>query len=170
MSGNQVSKSRTFGTDLQKFSKDLIKSLSNFKFSKELSDDNYISWSQAVSELLQYIDLDSFIQCPDHQEASLTPAENRKTQFIVTTFILNHLNSNNNLRTRNHLTDPSDPRVLIYDPHKCWVFLRNRHAKITEVKPTMVTKALYSCTIQRNDSLSEYLDKFENLIWEFYLY
>lgn len=164
------SDSRTFGTAIQKFSKDLIKSLSNFKFSDELTDDNYVSWSQAVSELLQSIDLDLFITSSDHVDPSLSSQENQKTRFIVTMFILNHMDSNNNLRERNHLSDPNDPQVLVYDPAKIWSFLKNRHAKITEVKLSVVTKALYSCTIQRSDSLSSYLDKFENLIREFFLY
>lgn len=161
---------RTFGTAIQKFSKDLIKSPGNFKFSDELTDDNYVSWSQAVSELLQSIDLDSFVTTQDYIDPSFSHAENKKTRFIVTMFILNHLDSNNNLRSRNFLSDPNDPHVLLYNPCKLWAFLKNRHAKITEVKLSVVTKALYSCTIHRNDSLSSYLDKFENLIREFYLY
>lgn len=51
MSSRPPAEVRAFGTDLQKFSKDLIKSLSNFKFTEELTDGNYVSWSQAVSEL-----------------------------------------------------------------------------------------------------------------------
>lgn len=162
--------SRPFGSELQRFSNDLIKSLSNFKFTEELSDENYISWSQAVSGLFRSIDLDHFITVPNHKESYLTDAQNHKTSFIITTFILNHLDSNNNLRARNHLTDPSNPHELVYDPFKCWTFLRDRHAKITEVKLLVVTKALYSCTIHRSDTLSGYLDKFENLIREFYLF
>lgn len=167
---NISSETRVFGTAIQKFSKDLIKSLGNFKFSDELTDENYVSWSQAVSELLQSIDLDLFITSQDYIDPSLTPLENEKTRFIVTMFILNHLDSNNNLRTRNHLSDPKDPHVLIYDPCKTWSFLKKRHAKITEVKLSVVTKALYTCTIHQNDTLSSYLDKFENLIRQFYLY
>lgn len=164
MSQSPEPDTRTFGTAIQKFSKDLIKSLSNFKFSDELTDDNFVSWSQAVSELLQSIDLDLFITKEKHVDRNLSELENQKTRFIVTTFILNHLDGSNNLQSRNHLSDPDDPQVLIYDPHKLWTFLKNRHAKITEVKLTVVTKALYACNIQRNDSLSNYLDKFENLI------
>lgn len=57
----------------------------------------------------------------------------------------------------------------MYNPVKCWIFLRDRHAKITEVKISFVTEALYACTIHRSETLSGYLDKFENLIREFYL-
>lgn len=167
---NPVTTSTLYGTDIQKFSKDLIKSLSNFKFSDELTDSNYISWSQAVFELMLSIDLDPFITKPNHEEPSLSSTENSKTRFIVTTFILNHLDANNNLQTRNHLSNPSDPHSLIYDPHKCWTFLKNCHAKITEAKLTAVTKALYAIKIQRNDTLSEYLDRFENLIQDFYVF
>lgn len=167
---DQITTTSSYGTEIQKFSKDLIKSLSNFKFSDELTDSNYISWSQAVFELMLSIDLDSFITKPNHSEPSLSAAENSKTRFIVTTFILNHLDANNNLQSRNHLSDPSDPHSLIYDPHKCWLFLKNRHAKSTEAKLTAVTKALYAIKIQRNDTLSDYLDRFENLIREFYLF
>lgn len=58
----------------------------------------------------------------------------------------------------------------MYSPLKVWSFLKNRHAKITEVKLTAVTKALYSSKIQRLESLSNYLDRFKNLVREFYLY
>lgn len=94
----------------------------------------------------------------------MSEQENKKTRFIITTFVLNHLDSNNNIQARNHLSDPSDPHTLIYDPHNIWTFLKNRHAKITEVKLTAVTKALYASKIQKSDSLSNYLDRFENLI------
>ena len=170
MNDSGSSESRSFETAIQKYSKDLIKSLSNFKFSEELTDENYILWSQAVSELLQSIDLDSFITVDNHNNSFLSAAKNLKTRFIVTMFILNHLDSNNNLQARNHLSDPNDPQILVYDPYKIWIFLKNRHARITEVKLSVVTKALYACAIGRNDTLSAYLDKFENLIREFYLY
>lgn len=38
------------------------------------------------------------------------------------------------------------------------------------MKLAALTKALYACTIHRTDTLSGYLDKFENLIREFYLF
>lgn len=169
MNKNPASETRTFGTAIQKYSKDLIKSLGNFKFLDELSDDNYISWSQAVSELLQSIDLDEFVMRDKYVDPFLSDVENQKTRFIVTMFILNHLDTNNNLQSRNHPSDPNDPQVLVYDPFKIWSFLKNRHARITKVKLSVVTKALYACTIGRNDSLSTSLDKFENLIQEFFL-
>lgn len=162
--------SRMFGTEIQKFSKDLIKSLSNFKFSEQLTDLNYTSWSQAVSELCQSIDLDPFILEEGYVSPYLSSIENDKTRFIVTTFILNHLDANNNLQTRNHLSNPADPQTLVYDPFKCWSFLKNRHAKITEAKLSAVTKSLYSINILKSDSLSEYLDRFENLIRELFLF
>lgn len=129
-----------------------------------------MSWSQAVTELFQSIDLDSFLTVENYSEDSLSDAENKKTHFIVTTFVLNHLDSNNNVQARNFLANPADPSTLVYDPFKIWKFLKNRHAKITEVKLSAVTKALYACKIQRSDSLSAYLDRFENLIREFFLY
>lgn len=163
------SNAKSFATEIQRFSKDPIKSLSNFKFSDELTDSNYTSWSQAVSELLQLIDLNSFILIPNYEAESMSNAENSKSRFIITIFLLNHLDSNNNLQARNHMSDPSDPQVLIYDPCKCWMFLKNRHAKITEAKLSALTKALYAATINRSESLSSYLDRFENIIREFFL-
>lgn len=161
---------RSFGTSLQKFSKDLVKSLGTFKFSDELTDDNYVSWSQAMSEILQSIDLDPFLKHEDYVDDSLSELENKKTKFIVTMYILNHLDSNNNVQARNFLSSPDDPHTIVYSPAKIWVFLKNRHARITEVKLAAVTKALYACKIQRSESLTSYLDRFENLIREFYLF
>lgn len=113
MSHSPPQNNSAFGSELQKYAKDLIKSLSNFKFSEELTDANYISWSQAVSELFQSIDLDKFLTKQDHTEDALTPSQNEKRRFIITTFILNRLDANNSLRARNHLTNPSDPHVLV---------------------------------------------------------
>lgn len=125
--------------------------MGNFKFSEELTDGNYVSWSQAASELFQFIDLDLFLTKDNFTDSSLTESENVKTRFIVTTFVLGHLDSNNNLQARNHLSTPSDPHTLIYDPYKLWSFLKNRDAKITKVKLTAVTKALYLSKIQRTE-------------------
>lgn len=150
----------TFGSTLQKFSKDLVKSVSNFKFSEELTDDNYVSWSQAMLELLQSIDLDPFLSSEDYQDETLSVHQKEKTKFIITTLILNHLDSNNNIQARNHLSSPSGPHVLIYSPVKIWLFLKNRHAKITKVKLAAVTRALYACKIQQSESLSPYLDRY----------
>lgn len=116
---------RVFGTALQKFSKDLIKALSAFKFSDLLTDDNYVSWSQAVSELLQSIDLNLFLTSENFFDVGLSDLENKKTRFILTTFVLNHLDTNNNLQARNHLSNPADPHTLVYDPYKVWYFLKN---------------------------------------------
>lgn len=170
MNENSGTESRTFGTAIQKHSKDPIKSLGNFKFSDELTDDNYISWSQAASELLESIDLDAFIVKENYVDPFLSDVKNQKTWFNVTMFILNHLDNSNNLQSRNHLSDPKDPQVLVYNPFKIWTFLKNRHARITEVKLTVVTKSLYASTIGRNDLLSTYLEKFENLMRQFFLY
>lgn len=109
---------RSFGTAIQKFSKDLIKSPNSFKFTEELTDDNYVSWSQAVSELLQSIDLEQFVLKENFLDPSLSEAENLKVRFIITTFVLNRLDSHNNLQARNFLSDPDDPHVLVYDPFK----------------------------------------------------
>ncbi|EGF98745.1 uncharacterized protein MELLADRAFT_69096 [Melampsora larici-populina 98AG31] len=78
------------------------------------------------------------------------------------------LDSVNNIRTRNHLTDPADPCEIIYDPFKCWNFLKSYHNRVSEDKLEAVTKALYGCQITKADSLSSFVDKFENLIREFY--
>lgn len=161
---------RSFGSSLQKFSKDLVKSLSNFKFSEELTNDNYVSWSQAMSELLQSINLHPFLTNEDYSNVSLSVQQNMKTKFIITNFTLNHLDSTHNIQARNHLSSPSDPHVLVYSPIKIWSFLKNRHAWITEVKLAAVTRALYACKIQQLESLSAYLDRYENLVREFFMY
>ncbi|EGG10777.1 uncharacterized protein MELLADRAFT_103084 [Melampsora larici-populina 98AG31] len=46
--------------------------------------------------------------------------------------------------------------------------IQNYHNRISEDKLEAVTKALYSCQIAKTDSLTSFVDKFENLIREFY--
>lgn len=160
----------SYGTPLQLFSKDMINSMSKYKVSEDLTDSNYPTWSQSIKEVFISMRLIKFVKVENYKDPSLSDEKNEITSFNITTFILNRLDAHNNTQTRNHLTDPSDPTEIIYDPFKCWKYLQNRHKEITEDKLTAVTKALHECKIMKTDSLSTYLDKFENLVREYYYY
>lgn len=162
--------SSSFGTPSQKFSKDMINSLSKYKLSEDLSDTNYPTWSQAIKEVFISMQLDNFIKSKNYHDPNLSPELNKISAFNMTTYMLNRLDAHNNTQARNHLTDPDDPSEIIYDPYNCWKFLQKRHNEITEDKLTAVTKALHECKILKTDTLSSYLDKFENIVREYYYY
>ncbi|EGG09846.1 uncharacterized protein MELLADRAFT_60980 [Melampsora larici-populina 98AG31] len=160
--------SRVFGDSIQKYSQIMTNALSKYKVSDDLTDENYTEWSQSLMEVFRSLELHQYVKTKDFQKSTLTPEEQEKTRFNLTTYILNRLDSVNKVRTRNRLTDPEDPSELIYDPYLCWNFLKEYHNRISEDKLETVTRALYSCQIIKTDSLSSFVDKFENLICEFY--
>lgn len=160
----------SYGTPIQKFSKEMINSLSKYKVTEDLTDSNFPTWSQSVKEVFMSMGLSKYLKIENYSDPLLSDEMNEVTAFNITTFILNRLDDHNNTQARNHLTDPKDPSEIIYDPFKCWTYLHKRHNEITEDKLTVVTKALHECKILKSDTLSSYLDKFENLIREFYYY
>lgn len=160
----------SFGSPIQRFSKEMINSLSKYKVSEDLTDSNYPTWSQSVKEVFVSMRLDKFLKISNHRDQNLSAEKNEVISFNITTFILNRLDEHNTSQVRNHLTDPDDPTEILYDPFKCWEYLKQRHNEITEDKLTAVTKALHGCRILKSDTLSLYLDKFENLVREYYYY
>lgn len=114
--------------------------------------------------------LDTYIKISTYCDEKLSSEKNELTSFNITIFILNRLDEHKNSQVLNHLTDPDDPTEILYDLYKCWQFLRLRHNEITEDKLTAVTKALHGCRILKSDTLSLYLDKFGDLVREYYYY
>lgn len=160
----------SYGTALQLFSKDMINSMSKYKVLDDLTDSNYPTWSQSIKEVFMSMRLIKFLKVENYKDPSLSEETNEVTSFNITTYILNRLDAHNNTQTRNHLTDPADPSEILYDPFKCCSYLQKRHNEITEDKLTAVTRALHKCKILKSDSLSMYLDKFKNLVREYYYY
>lgn len=114
--------------------------------------------------------LDRFLTVDKYQDESMSPEKNFITLFNITMYILNRLDDHNNTQTRNHLTNPDNPSEILYDPYKCWSYLKKRLNEITEDKLTAVTKSLHLCCIMKSDSLLSYLDKFQNIVREYYHY
>lgn len=159
---------KPFGSSIQQFSQKMNNALSKFKLSDNLSDENYITWARSMMQLFRSLEFHNFVLTKNFIDSNLNQEENSKIRFNLTVFILNDLDADNNTRICNHLTDPSDPDEIIYDPFECWSELKSHHNRISEDKLEAVTKALYACKIQRGDTLSAFVDKFENLIREFY--
>lgn len=160
----------SFGNPIQRFSKDMISSLSKFKVTEDLTDTNYPTWSQSVEDVFISMQLDKYLTVDKYVDKSLASEKNEITSLNITTFILNRLDDHNNTQVRNHLTNPDDPSEILYDPYKCWIYLKTRHNEITGDKLTAVTKALHACKILKSDTLTSYLDKFENIVREYYYY
>lgn len=148
----------------------MINALSKYKVTEDLKDGNYPTWSQSVREVFVSMRLEKFIKVPDYKDPTLSDEKNEVSSFNVTTFILNRLDDHNNTQTRNYLTDPDEPQEIRYDPYLCWRYLADRHHLITEDKLMAVTKALHSCKMSSSDTMSAYLDKYENLTREFFYY
>ena len=137
----------SYGTAVQRFSKDMMNTMSKYKVTEDLNDSNYPTWSQSVKEVFISMRLVNYIKIDKFSDPNLNEELNQVSSFNITTFILNRLDENNNTQTRNYLTDPNDPSEILYDPFKCWSFLRQRHNEISEDKLTAVTRALHECKI-----------------------
>lgn len=161
---------KPFGSSIQQFSQQMNNALSKFKLSEDLSDENYITWARSMSQLLRSLEFHQFVSVSDYEDPCLSKEENEKVKFNLTVFFLNHMDSDNNTRVCNLLPHPSNPDEIVYDPFVCWSELKQHHNRVSEDKLEAVTKALYACRIQKGDSLKSFVDKFENLIREFYRY
>ncbi|EGF96955.1 uncharacterized protein MELLADRAFT_70317 [Melampsora larici-populina 98AG31] len=160
--------SRVFGDQIQKYSQIMTNALSKYKVSDDLTDENYVEWSQSLMEVFRSLEFHHYFKKENFRKATLSDEEHEKTLFNLTMYILQRLDTVNKVRTRNHLTDPKDASEIIYDPFKCWNFLKSYHNRISEDKLEAVTRALYACQITKADTLTSFIDKFENLVREFY--
>lgn len=69
----------------------MINSLSKYKFSNNLTDSNYPTWSQSVKGVFVSMRLDKFLEISNHLDPNLSVEKNEVTAFNITTFILNRL-------------------------------------------------------------------------------
>ncbi|EGG08839.1 uncharacterized protein MELLADRAFT_61622 [Melampsora larici-populina 98AG31] len=157
-------KSRVFGDQIQKYSQIMNNALSKYKVSDDLTDENYIEWSQSLMEVFRSLEFHNYFKIENYRKPALSDEEHEKTRFNLTTFVLHRLDSTNKVRTRNHLTDPKDACEIIYDPYVCWKFLKTYHNRVSKDKLEAVTRTLYACQISKTESLSVFVDKFENLV------
>lgn len=107
---------KPFGSSIQQFSQKMNNALSKFKMSDDLTDENYITWARSVMPLFRSLEFDQFVLSKDYFDSHLSTDENEKVRFNLTVFLLNHMDSDNNTQICNHLTDPSDPDEILYDP------------------------------------------------------
>lgn len=61
-----------YGTPIQRFSKEMINSLSKYKVSEDLNDVNYPTWCQLIKEVFVSMRLDKFIKVENYQDPSLS--------------------------------------------------------------------------------------------------
>lgn len=143
-----------FGNQLQKYAQQLNNALSKFKISDDLEDGNYSSWSRAVYDCFDSLELHHYIDNEEIVDSELDVNFGLKTKKIIVNFILNCLDKNNNTQAINFLIDPEDPRNIVYKPRRLWIFLEKRHYLINAQKLSTISKVLNSINIQRSDSLS----------------
>lgn len=158
------------GTPIQMFLNVIINSVSTYKVSEEFINSNYPTWRQSIKEVFISMRLDKFIKIKGYCDPFLSSEKNEVTSFNITTYILNCINAHKNTQKCNHLTDPSDPTEILNDPFMCWSYLQSRHNEITQDKLTAVTKAFCDCKMLKTDTFTSSLDKFENLVSEYFYY
>lgn len=143
----QSKTSKRFGTALQQFSQDLTKSLSRYQISEKLTDKNFSHWSQPVIEALMSLDYVGYVKKTTFKDHSLSDEEHTKVKFILNTWMLSLMDTENVRRCRVHLTtrsnqkenaseeseDDSDDNMLLvmsYEPALLWKFLKSHHQAI----------------------------------------
>lgn len=178
---------KRFGSALQQFSQDLTKSLSRHQISAKLNDKNFSQWSQPVLEVLMSLDYIKYMKKSTYKDLNLSDAEHKKVKFIITTWLLSLMDNENARRCRVHLTtrstraddesedsdDESDNDsllIMLYEPAMLWKFLRSHHQAISESSLSVIDETLHALKISTGDSIVCHMDKFDNLMLDYYMY
>lgn len=77
-----------FGNKLQKYAQQLNNALSKFKISEDLEDGNYSSWSRAVYDCFDSLELHHYIDNEEFCDRDLDVNFGLKTKKIIVNFIL----------------------------------------------------------------------------------
>lgn len=86
---------KRFGSAIQQFSQDLTKSLSWYQIVDKLNDKNFALWSQPVLEALMSLDYIKYVKKTSYRDQCLTDAEHLKVKFIITTWLLSLMDTEN---------------------------------------------------------------------------
>lgn len=158
------------GNTLQRYGQQLTNALSKFKITDDLEDGNYSSWNRSMFDNLETLELHHYVKINNYIDKEISTDKGLKTKKIIVSYILNRLDKVNHSQAINHLTDPDDPNSIIYDPFSLWSYLRERHFLINASRLATITKTLSNITTSKGDTISTYLDKFEDLFVEFTRY
>lgn len=184
---NTLISSKRFGTVTQQFSLDLTKSLSRYHITEKLINKNFSQWSQPVLEALMSLDYVGYVKKKAYKDPNIFNAEHLKVKFILTMWMLSLMDTENMRRCRVHLTvrspnldnnpDDSDDEsdddslmIMSYKPSLLWKFLKSHHQSISESSLSLIDETLHSLIISSGDSLVCHMDKFDNLLLDYYMY
>lgn len=183
---SQPKTTKRFGTALQQFSQDLTKSLSRYQITEKLTDKNFSQWSQPVLEVLISLNYVGYLKKTSYRDKELSDAEHVKVKFILTTWMLGLMDMENTRRCRVHLTARSNSQdessddeegseddsllVMSYEPAILWKFLKAHHQAISESSLSVIDETLHSLKISSTDSIVTHMDKFNNLMLDYYMY
>lgn len=188
ITSDQIPKPSTrFGSAIQQFSQDLTKSLSRYQITEKLTDRNFSQWLQPVLEALMSMEYVGYLKKPTYKDQSLSDAEHRKVKFVLTTWMLSLMDMENSRRCRVHLTarastreddtndsndDSDDDSLLVmaYEPALLWKFLKSHHQAISESSLSVIDETLHALKILSSDSIVSHMDKFDNLMLDYYMY
>ncbi|KAG0151285.1 hypothetical protein CROQUDRAFT_37163 [Cronartium quercuum f. sp. fusiforme G11] len=179
LSNSLSSDPRTFGTPIQQFTQRLMSALSKYVFEEKLTDENYSDWALSVEEALMEMEYIKYIKKNTYRAPSLSDEEHLKVKFVLTTWMLGVMDSDNHRRCGIELSvrktkdfdsddDDDDDLSMTYDPYILWKYLKEYHYKITEGKFRIIDDALHDMKIARSDSYIAYCDKFNELLRDFY--
>lgn len=133
---------------------------------------------------LEYV---SYVKKKTYKDPNLSNAEHMKVKFILTTWMLSLMDSDNARRSRVHLTarsssqdDDSDQTenesdedslmIMLYEPALLWKFLKSHHQAISESSLSVIDETLHALKISSGDSIISHMDKFDNLMLDYYMY
>lgn len=162
--------SSVFGNSLQRYGQQLTNALSKFKVTDDPEDGNYATWFRSIFDNLETLELHHFVLIENYVDKEISADKLVKTKKVIVSYILNRLDKTNHCQAINHLTDPEEPNSIIHNPFSLWSFLKNRHYLINAQRLSSVSKSLSNVSISKEETLSSYLDRFENLYIEFTRY
>lgn len=185
--GSLLKGPKRFGSAIQQFSQDLTKSLSRYQISEKLNDKNFSLWSQPVLEALMSIDYIKYVKKASYKDQNLSAEEHLKVKFIITTWLLSLMDTENARQCRVHLTtrssnadeesedsdedsDSDSMMIMSYEPALLWKFLKSHHQAISESSLSVIDETLHSLKINSGDTIVSHMDKFDNLMLDYYMY
>lgn len=133
------------------------------------------------------LDYIKYVKKTLYKDESLTEPEHKKVRFIITTWLLSLMDVGNARRCRVHLTTRSSGRdkesddseedsnddsqlIMSYEPALLWKFLKSHHQAISESSLSVIDETLHSLKITSGDTIVSHMDKFNNLMLDYYMY
>ncbi|KAI7955665.1 hypothetical protein MJO29_007064 [Puccinia striiformis f. sp. tritici] len=146
----------------RKLAKELNAVLAKTTISEKLNDNNYEWWSQLVTQVLNGLDLDSYLTVDNVIPITESAASHNVNRTLLCTWLLTHIDSRNASRVKAKLSKTSG--ITTYNsPSDIWKVLSNYHVQNSSKHLFDATQKLRNLKQTGSKSLKDHLDEFDIL-------